>query len=113
MNCPMKKLLKELTATTAASTTAAASITTTDTTTPAASTTTTPASTARKISVDSCVNNCVNSSVDISSGKKDVNGVTAGKNQCECCALLAFKYIAACEDVVEFQRKVREVMRKR
>ena len=85
MNCPMKKLLKELAAT-AASTAA----------TTAASPASTPASTARKTSVYSCV-----------------NSVTDGKNQCECCALLAFKYIAACEDVVEFQRKVREVMRKR
>ena len=33
--------------------------------------------------------------------------VTAGKNQCECCALLAFKYIAACEDVGEFAHPLR------
>ena len=46
-------------------------------------------------SVYSCVNSCVDSCV------------TAGKNQCECCALLAFKYIAACEDVGEFAHPLR------
>ena len=30
----------------------------------------------------------------------------------ECCVVLAFKYIAACDDVVGFQRKVRELVKK-
>ena len=108
MNCPMKELLKETTTTGASSTTATtkssvyANAATTKTCVYASTTTAATASTAAgKKGVNSCVNSYVNSPA-------------AGKIACaDCCALLAFKYIAACEDVVEFQRKVKEVMRKR
>ena len=84
MNCPMKKLLMEPTATT-------------------------PATIARNNTKTSVIPTTERSCVD-----SNLNNIATGRNRVstECCALLAFKYIADCEDVIEFQRKVREVMRK-
>ena len=86
MNCPMKNLLMEFTTT----------ATTTTATTPAAS-----------MNIGAGMNSCMDSRMSIVTGRTCVGDACT-----ECCALLAFKYIAACKNVVEFQRKVREVMRK-
>ena len=126
MNCPMKELLKE-TVTNTSKTSVDASSTTAAATTTAATKTTSDTKTSVNVSTG---RSYVNSRVYASAGRDCVNRCmdrpAAGKNgvnisdgrSCvgpacrDCCALLAFKYIAVCEDVVEFQRKAREVMGK-
>ena len=96
MNCPMKELLKE-TATNTSKTSVDA----------AASAVTTRTTAATKTCVYACTTTAATAST--AAGKKGVNVsdgrgcVNHQKFACtDCCALLAFKYIAACEDVVEF-----------